>query len=271
MACDSGYAGLQGRVAVINLTSLTLDTVLNLGTSAIGTYSVYSYANSIFTVNKTPYGGGNIGSITKLNPTTGAFTTNVLALNVGTGIGIGGNLLYLCIGKSVGSYNLDTQQMVDTAIIHFFGQANSIEVHSAALDYVNARLYTNLGNRTSLGVGVVFSLTGDSLANYTTGINADACAIDFRTPTGIASNGSVQEAISVFPNPAADYISIITNSSSTLREVKILDLTGRTVETKQVQKGENSIRISISDNPAGVYLISFTTDQGTKVRKFIKR
>jgi hypothetical protein len=117
----------------------------------------------------------------------------------------------------------------------------------------------------------VFSFTGDSLTTYTTGLNADACAIDFRNPTGIANTGTVKDAISVYPNPATDYISINQNSSSTLIEIKILDLTGREIGNRPVQKGENNIRISVSDFPSGVYLISFTTDQGTKVRKLIKR
>jgi hypothetical protein len=117
----------------------------------------------------------------------------------------------------------------------------------------------------------VYSLAGDSLTSYATGLNADACAIDFRTPTGIANQRSVQDAISVYPNPVNDFIGISLNSTATLKEIKILDLTGRTIDTKSVNKGENNIRISVSDFPSGVYLISITTDQGTKVRKFIKR
>jgi hypothetical protein len=141
---------------------------------------------------------------------------------------------------------------------------------SAALDYINNKFYTNFGNRNLFGYGVVYSLTGDSLTSYSTGLNPVACAIDFRTPTGIANQRSLQDAISVYPNPANDFISITLNSTATLKEIKILDLTGRTIDMESFQKGENNIRIIVSDYPSGVYLISVTTDQGTKVRKFIK-
>jgi hypothetical protein len=194
-----------------------------------------------------------------------------MGVNIGQGYGISGNMLYLGMNNSIGSYNLDTQTIVDTTIITLFGSPGSIEIHSAAVDYINSKFYTNVGTRTSMGIGVVYSLVGDSLTSYATGLNTDACAIDFRTPTGVANTGSVKDAISVYPNPATDFIGINLSSNATLKEIKILDLTGRTIETRPVQKGENNIRISVSDYPSGVYLISFTTDQGTKVRKFIKR
>jgi len=271
VAIDSGYAGVEGRLAIISTSNWTLDTIVNFGSSAIGIYSVYSYGGYIYCVNRTPYGGGNIGSITRYNPSNNSFVTNTMGVNIGQGYGIGGNMLYLGMNNSIGSYNLDTQTIIDTTIITLFGSPGSIEIHSAAVDYINSKFYTNVGNRTSFGVGVVFSFAGDSLTSYSTGINVDACAIDFRNPTGIANTGSVKDAISVYPNPATDFIGINLSSNATLKEIKILDLTGRTIETRPVQKGENNVRISVSDYPSGVYLISFTTDQGTKVRKFIKR
>ncbi len=271
VAVDSGYQGVEGRLAIIDTTSWTLNNIVNFGSSALGIYSVYSYGGYIYCINKTPYGGGNIGSITRYNPSNGTFNTNTFDVKIGPGYGMSGNLLYLGINNSIGSYNLDTQALVDTTIINFFGSSGSVEIHSVGVDYINNKFYTNLGTRTSFGTGVVYSFAGDSLTSYSTGINADACAIDFRNPTGVPNTGSVKDAISVSPNPTTEFISINLNSNATLKEIKILDLTGRTIETRLVQKGENNIRINVSDYLSGVYLISFTTDQGAKVRKFIKR
>jgi hypothetical protein len=139
------------------------------------------------------------------------------------------------------------------------------------LDYVNNKFYTNLGNRTTFGVGVVFSFAGDSLTSYSDGINPDACAIDFRTPTGISGKGVVTDAISIYPNPADNFINIILNSNADTKEIKIMDLTGRVIEVRQVQKNENKISMDINNYSSGVYLISFTSNEGTKVRKFVKR
>jgi hypothetical protein len=279
VAMDSGYAGSQGRLAVIDTSTWTVDTIVNFGPSGIGIYSVYQYGGYIYTVNVTPYGAGNIGSITKFNPGNYSFTTNTFGLALGPGYGIDGNLLYLGVTSGtgggersgIGAYNLDTQIMQDTDIIHFTGQTGSVEIHSVGLDFVNKKFYTNLGNRTSFGIGVVFSFTGDSLTSYSDGINPDACAVDFRTPTGIIGQGRIMDDISIYPNPADDFININLNSPATSEVIKILDLTGRVIETRQVQKNENRIRMDIATCSSGVYLISFTSDEGTKVRKFVKR
>ncbi|MCX6244077.1 MAG: T9SS type A sorting domain-containing protein [Bacteroidetes bacterium] len=270
IACDSGYQGTKGRLAVVNTNNWSLLGVADLGADAIGSYSVFPYAGYIFIVNRTPYGGGNIGSITRFDPGNQTFTTHVMNVKIGVGYGISNNLLYMGINNSIGTYDLDTQQIVDTTLFSYFGAGGSIEIHSAAVDYVNNKLYTDLGNRTSFGIGVVFSFTGDSLTSYATGINADACAIDFRTPTGTGNSHQDQD-LRVFPNPVDDYIGVTVGTKSTLQEITIYDLTGRTVLTRPVRDNEKNIRINVSGYPSGIYMISFTTDQGTKVRKFVKR
>jgi hypothetical protein len=271
VASDSGYQGVEGRLAVINTANWTLDTIVNFGSSAVGIYSVYSYAGYIYCVNRTPYGGGNIGSITRYEPSTGLFTTRSLGVNVGQGYGIAGNLFYIGMNNSIGSYNLDTQTIVDTTIIKYFGSSGDVGINSAAVDYINSKFYVNLGDRSSFGVGVVYSLAGDSLTSYTTGLNSDACAIDFRTPAGVVNASTTGDGISVCPNPADDFIIISLSNAASLKEIKILDLTGRIIETRPVQKGENHVRLGVLNYPSGLYLISFTDDQGTKVRKFIKK
>ena len=112
---------------------------------------------------------------------------------------------------------------------------------------------------------------GDSITSYTTGLNADACAIDFRTPADVASPGPGGDAISVYPNPAIDFIAISLDITASMKEIKILDITGRTIVTRSVQTRETKIMLSVRDFAPGVYLISLTTDKGTRVRKFIRR
>jgi hypothetical protein len=271
VAVDSGYQGVEGRLAIINATSWTLENVINFGSPAVGCYSAYSHGGYIYCVNRTPFGGGNVGSITRYDPSNDLFVTNSLGVNIGPGYGIVGNLLYLGMNSSIGSYNLDTQTIVDTTLVKYPGLGSTIEIHSVAVDYINGKFYTNLGNRTSFGTGVVYSLAGDSLASYETGINTEACAIDLRTPTGMSSTGPEEETISLYPNPVNDFIGIRMSTNGSLGEINILDLTGGTISTRWVQRGENDIRIGVSEYPAGVYLVLFRSENGTTARKFVKR
>jgi hypothetical protein len=175
------------------------------------------------------------------------------------------------MNKSIGSFNLDTHTIIDTAIIHYPGYNAGVEINSVALDNINSKFYANLGTRSTPGFGEVFSFSGDSLATYGTGLNADACAIDFRFPTGVAGTSLGEDNFTVYPNPADEFIFINMNGTFAVKEIKILDLTGRTLDTRSILNGENSVRINIADFPSGIFMISVTTDRGTKVRKFIKK
>jgi hypothetical protein len=271
VAVDSGYQGIEGHLAVINMSNWGLEDFITMGRDAIGSYSVYPYGGYIFVVNKTPYGGGYTGSITRYNPNDGTFSNHVLNVQVGAGYGIKDNLLYLGMNMSIGSYNLDTQLIQDTSLIPFVGIPGSMEIHSAAVDYINDRFFINIGTRTFTDHGEVYSFAGDSITSYSTGISADACAIDFRNPTGVNNNNVQEQDVTIYPNPVSDHLGILTGKKFLPDEITIRDMTGRTVMTRPVQPNEKNIRISVSDFPSGIYLISFRTDQGTKVRKFIKR
>ncbi len=72
--------------------------------------------------------------------------------------------------------------------------------------------------------------------------------------------------ISIYPNPAGDFINISIDSEADLftREVQILDLLGLVVSKKELTDGNN--RIDISNLPRGTYFIKI----GDKVEKFVK-
>lgn len=70
--------------------------------------------------------------------------------------------------------------------------------------------------------------------------------------------------ISIYPNPATDYIHIL-NVKHQIEKVAIFDLTGKQMisETKQ--------KINVSSLPSGVYVLSVKTEAGFRNFKFIKQ
>ena len=76
---------------------------------------------------------------------------------------------------------------------------------------------------------------------------------------------------SLYPNPASDFITFKTKASSTVHEIRIIDITGKTV--KILQKPEISdyqVRIDIANLNKGIYFILVKSDNGLESAKFMK-
>lgn len=74
------------------------------------------------------------------------------------------------------------------------------------------------------------------------------------TPLDITSATENTLNISVFPNPASDFVTV---EGDDLQEVTLTDLTGKTLSSVAAEGG--CVRLNVSDLKAGVYLISAKT------------
>ena len=80
--------------------------------------------------------------------------------------------------------------------------------------------------------------------------------------TGIVT---MDENLSIYPNPATDQITI--NSTDNVQRVEIYNMQGQLVkaETGAVNN------ISVKDLANGMYTLKLTTDNGTSVHKIVKK
>jgi len=81
---------------------------------------------------------------------------------------------------------------------------------------------------------------------------------------GIGENGE-KETISVYPNPASDYLRISTNGE--ISNVRIVNTIGQVVLEQNV--GLNDVTISTTDLSQGVYFVNIETKTGTTTQKII--
>jgi plastocyanin len=75
----------------------------------------------------------------------------------------------------------------------------------------------------------------------------------------------------LYPNPASDFITFKSKASSAVHEIRIVDITGKTV--KILQKPEISdyqVRIEIASLNKGIYFILVKSDDGIEFAKFMK-
>ncbi|MCK5855889.1 MAG: T9SS type A sorting domain-containing protein [Bacteroidales bacterium] len=95
----------------------------------------------------------------------------------------------------------------------------------------------------------------------------DSALVLFKNCTGI-ENTSLKHSISIFPNPASEYISIDNQSSAFIHSMEIIRADGQLVR-KVKTAGTN--RIDISDLANGLYYLLIETEQGHTVKKFVKK
>lgn len=97
--------------------------------------------------------------------------------------------------------------------------------------------------------------------NFDAVVNSDCATVG---ALGLNDIDNSQSKISIFPNPAQDYL--IFSNQKILDNVTVYDLNGRLIKT--YQKIAKSINVSSLEK--GIYLIKIDTDEQTQTLKFIK-
>ncbi len=269
VAVNGGFSGTDGKLAVIAPGVWDLAREIDFGPQALGMYDLYYYDGNIVSINRTPY-GATTGSFSFYNTYTYTGTTVTVDQAVSDGFGVIDSILYLKVNEGVGTFNLKSREMIDTALIPDPGSASHIYITSGSTDYLNDYLYLNVSNRTNWGFCAVFSTDGDSLTSFTTGISPDAIALDYRVPVGVHENHATSPSVALYPNPVTDKVRIQYFGEGTVSEYSVMDLTGRTVARVSWDGTGNTTVIDCSSLPSGIYFLLVKTDKNTLTRKFIK-
>ncbi|MCE3258371.1 MAG: hypothetical protein K0S12_12 [Bacteroidetes bacterium] len=87
-------------------------------------------------------------------------------------------------------------------------------------------------------------------------------------PVGMTENYNDSPEITLFPNPGKEDYTV--QSSSPIRKISILDVTGRVVSWQEVKK-EKRVKMKMAEFSEGVYFIKIQTEEGNVTRKWIKK
>lgn len=110
--------------------------------------------------------------------------------------------------------------------------------------------------------------------NYYTVVTVDSsgCSATSNTLVGITEENGAGVGLSIYPNPS-EGSSVLTLVSDHVTEplIRITDVLGKLVYENKLQpfSGKQEIRIDLSNNESGVYLLRVITDKGTVTRKMI--
>lgn len=120
-----------------------------------------------------------------------------------------------------------------------------------------------VGNSGTGGTPVITNTVAASMVMDNLTLKASATD----TLLGVEQVATVSE-FSVYPNPANNFVTI-NNENTLIKEVKMVDVNGRTVKSVEVNTTGN-VEINISDLAKGIYMMNITSDLGSVTKKIIK-
>lgn len=161
-------------------------------------------------------------------------------------------------------------------VLGILGQPAKLE-QSLSGDQYSFTWYKNLDENTGYsGSGLHFNSVQQSdyatytVEAYTSTVLGNAVRFDlsqFREPIRLVDQLGTTETskyFSVYPNPAADYLYIIS-SKYEIQKIYIYDLSGKQIIT------DSGSKINVAKLPTGVYMLNIKTKDGIVNFKFIKK
>lgn len=113
------------------------------------------------------------------------------------------------------------------------------------------------------------ALTGGTLTLLTTNLGQLGIEAVFSGNCALGTESFSLNSLTVYPNPATNFITISNDENALITTVEIMDLNGRVVSVNEVN--DTLGQISIANLASGVYLLNITTDQGKAVKKIVKQ
>ena len=100
--------------------------------------------------------------------------------------------------------------------------------------------------------------------------NTETCSFNVVVDAfvGINSN-STSNTVTLYPNPAHDFLTIDFTEIQNFSKIEITDITGKVVQ--QLSNNNKQLTIDISNLNYGLYFIKFVANQSVEVLQFIKK
>jgi hypothetical protein len=101
--------------------------------------------------------------------------------------------------------------------------------------------------------------------------NVGTCSFELTVESvlGVESN-ELNNAISMYPNPAQDRVTISNSSNIQLETAVIFDLNGKKLSQIDLSTMQGEQVINISDLASGVYVVQLTSDTSSAIKRLVK-
>lgn len=143
---------------------------------------------------------------------------------------------------------------------------NTIHYYIPNYSY-RAEKYNNLEQPDHLNVNGYFY---ESIHNISIKMDNMKISAIPALPSYLNVNEFLTSKFNVFPNPTSDIVTITNNENIGIEQIEVYDINGKNIKS-QNYSNQNEIQLNISDFPAGTYMFHIKTNQGTAVKKVVKK
>jgi len=103
-------------------------------------------------------------------------------------------------------------------------------------------------------------------------INTGYAEIAFSgVPVLSVADSQLESAVSLFPNPAKEQVSIANSSNLKLNQAFFYDVSGKLVLQLDLEATQDRQRINIGELASGLYLVKIVGDQGQTIKRLVKQ
>jgi hypothetical protein len=91
----------------------------------------------------------------------------------------------------------------------------------------------------------------------------------FVTTKNVGISNWLENSVSLYPNPAKEYVDIRVDGDVNVTAMEVYDVYGKLVNTVTVHN--NPTRINVSGLADGMYFVRVTTEAGAVTKTFVKK
>lgn len=100
--------------------------------------------------------------------------------------------------------------------------------------------------------------------------NIKITALKAVPPHVLSTENFLAEKFNVFPNPATNVVNITNAENMLINQVTVYDIAGKEIK-KQTYTNETNIQLNIENLSSGTYMLHLQTNEGTAVKKLVKK
>jgi hypothetical protein len=268
---DTGYVGNPvsfaqptGNMAVVDLSSRTLDRIMSMDTMGKFVDILYPWmTDKVVSVNMIKFNNPQWGFISIYDIPSATYTHHRVDMQVSKGAGIDNGILYANFGGNIGGFDLTTGLLADSNVVP--GQWAAM-----TLDSVNNRIFVTETDYQTYGWLYGFDYNGNPTDTLEVGISPEAIAVDYNVTVGNQPVTPPGPLLSVHPQPFEDALHIdLRKLPAPATGLIIHDLTGR-VLLERPATGNGILDLEVPGLEPGVYVLEVQTRKGVATAKVVK-